>query len=173
MPESLELSISLKIAKTSSLVITYSIGSRSLIQQHGGQVVSLLNSLFQVFINADQIVIHISTRFFMRERYIIIIFEVYITIFKSLLTMVLLIILQNVLGSDLFASKESLKSGPVGGNYFGSVFSVTQIICISNFRSLSLIVHILWFFEKYTLVNVTTFVTTLIVILRFVMSQTV
>ena len=34
------------------------------------------------------------------------------------------------------------------GNYFGSVFSITQIICISNFRSLSLKVNILCFFEK-------------------------
>ena len=51
--------------------------------------------------------------------------------------------------------------GPVGGSYFGSVFSITQIIHISNSRSLSLIVNILWLFEKYTLVNVTTFVTTL------------
>ena len=51
--------------------------------------------------------------------------------------------------------------GPVGGSYFGSVFSITQIIHISNFRSLSLIVNILWLFEKYTLVNVTTFVTSL------------
>ena len=51
--------------------------------------------------------------------------------------------------------------GPVGGGYFGSVFSITQIVCISNFRSLSLIVNILWLFDKYTLVNVTTFVTTL------------
>ena len=49
----------------------------------------------------------------------------------------------------------------MGGNYFGSVFSISQIIGISNFRSLSLIVNILWLFEKYTLVNVTTFVTTL------------
>ena len=51
--------------------------------------------------------------------------------------------------------------GPVGGSYVGSVFSITQIIGISNFRSLSLMVNILWPFEKYTLVNVTTFVTTL------------
>ena len=49
----------------------------------------------------------------------------------------------------------------MGGNYFGSVFSITQIICISNFRFLFLIVNILWLFEKYTLVNVTTFVTSL------------
>ena len=49
----------------------------------------------------------------------------------------------------------------MGGSYFGSVFSVTQIIVISNFRSLSFIVNILWLFEKFTLVNVTTFVTTL------------
>ena len=53
------------------------------------------------------------------------------------------------------------KVGPVGGSYFGSVFSITQIICISNLRSLSLIVIILWLFEKYTLVNVTKFVNTL------------
>ena len=46
-------------------------------------------------------------------------------------------------------------------NSFGSVFPITQIIYISNFRSLSLIVNILWLFEKYTLVNVTIFVTTL------------
>ena len=51
--------------------------------------------------------------------------------------------------------------GPVGGNYFGSIFSTTQNICISNFRSLSLIVNILWHFEKYILMNVTTFVSTL------------
>ena len=49
----------------------------------------------------------------------------------------------------------------MGVNSFGSVFPMTQIICISNFRSLSLIVNILWPFENYTLVNVTTFVTTL------------
>ena len=49
----------------------------------------------------------------------------------------------------------------MGGSYFGSVFSVTQIIGISDFRSLSFIVNILWLFEKYTLLNVTTFVTTL------------
>ena len=54
-----------------------------------------------------------------------------------------------------------LKSGPVGINYFGSVLSITQTICISNFRFLSLIVNILWLFEKYNLVNVITFVTTL------------
>ena len=39
---------------------------------------------------------------------------------------------------------------------FASVFPITQIICISNFRSLSLIVNILWLFEKYPLGNVTT-----------------
>ena len=51
---------------------------------------------------------------------------------------------------------------------------MTQIICIWDFRSLSLMVNILWLFEKYTLVNVTTLVTSLlIVILRFVTSQTV
>ena len=48
----------------------------------------------------------------------------------------------------------------MGGNYFASVFSITQI-CISNFRSLSLKVNILWLLEKYTLVNVSTFVNTL------------
>ena len=30
-----------------------------------------------------------------------------------------------------------LRVGPVGVNSFGSVFPMTQIICISNFRSLS------------------------------------
>ena len=54
-----------------------------------------------------------------------------------------------------------MRVGPVGVNYFGSVVPMTQIIRISIFRSLSLIVNILWLFEKYTLVNVTTFVTTL------------
>ena len=49
----------------------------------------------------------------------------------------------------------------MGVNSLGSVFPMTQIICISNVRPLSLIVNILWLFEKYTLVNVTTFVTTL------------
>ena len=49
----------------------------------------------------------------------------------------------------------------MGGSYFGSVFSVTQIIGVSNFRSVSFKVNILWLFEKFTLVNVTTFVTTL------------
>ena len=59
-------------------------------------------------------------------------------------------------------------------NSFGSIFPMTQIICISDFRSLSVMVNILWLFEKYTLVNVTTLVTPLlIVILRFVTSQTV
>ena len=54
-----------------------------------------------------------------------------------------------------------IRVGPVGGSYFGIIFSTTQIICISNVRSLSLIVNIVWLFKKYTLVNVTTFVTTL------------
>ena len=36
----------------------------------------------------------------------------------------------------------------MGGNYLGSVFSTTQIICISIFRSLSIIVNILWLFER-------------------------
>ena len=49
----------------------------------------------------------------------------------------------------------------MGVNSFGSVFPMTQIIGISDFRSLSLKVNILWLFEKYTLVNVTTLVTTL------------
>ena len=49
----------------------------------------------------------------------------------------------------------------MGVNPFGSLFPAAQTICISNFRSLSLIVNILWLFEKYTPVNVTTFVTTL------------
>ena len=43
----------------------------------------------------------------------------------------------------------------MGGSYFGSIFSITQIIGISNFKSLSFIVNILWLFEKFTLVNVT------------------
>ena len=46
-------------------------------------------------------------------------------------------------------------------NSFASVFPITQIISVSNFRSLSLIGNILWLFEKYTLGNVTTLVTTL------------
>ena len=49
----------------------------------------------------------------------------------------------------------------MGVNSIGSVFPMTQIISLSNFRSLSLIVNILWIFKKYTLVNVTTFVTLL------------
>ena len=46
-------------------------------------------------------------------------------------------------------------------DYFGSVFPITQITCISKFRCVSLIVNILWLFEKYILVKVTTFVTNL------------
>ena len=75
--------------------------------------------------------------------------------------MVLLIILQNFLGSDLFASKESLKSGASGWKLFWQRILRNSYYFVSNFRSLSLIVNILWGFEKYTLVNVTTFVTTL------------
>ena len=55
----------------------------------------------------------------------------------------------------------SKRVGPVGAHSLGNVFPMTQIICISNFRSLLLIGNILWLFGKYTLVNVTTFVTTL------------
>ena len=51
--------------------------------------------------------------------------------------------------------------GTVDVNPFGSLFPAAQTICISNVRSLSLIVNILWPFEKYTLVNVTTLVTSL------------
>ena len=62
----------------------------------------------------------------------------------------------------------------MGGNYFGSVFSITQIICISNCRSLSLIVNIMWLFEKIHPgecdYNCDYYI---IVILRFVTSQTV
>ena len=58
----------------------------------------------------------------------------------------------------------------MGVNSLGSVFPMTQIVCISNFRSLSLIVNILWLFEKNTLMNVTTLYLSFF---RFVTSQTV
>ena len=66
-----------------------------------------------------------------------------------------------LLSRDARLSRCKLRLGPVGVNYFASLFPMAQIICISNFRSLSLIVNILWLFEKYTLGNVTTLVTTL------------
>ena len=51
--------------------------------------------------------------------------------------------------------------GAVGVNSFGSVFPITQIMRVSDFRSLALMVNIVWLFKKYTLVNVTTLVTSL------------
>ena len=48
----------------------------------------------------------------------------------------------------------------VNSVHVGSVFPITQIICISNVRSLPLIVTVLLPLEKYTLVNVATLVTT-------------
>ena len=61
----------------------------------------------------------------------------------------------------------------MGRNYLGSVFSITQIICISIFRSLSLIVNILWLFEKIHLGECDCICDySMIAILGFVTSQT-
>ena len=49
----------------------------------------------------------------------------------------------------------------VGLNPFSSVFPIPQIICISDFRPVSSIVNTLWLFEKYTMVNMSTLVTSL------------
>ena len=62
----------------------------------------------------------------------------------------------------------------MGGSYFGIIFSTTQIICISNFRSLSLIVNILCFFFKIHPGECDYICDySIIVILGFVTSQTV
>ena len=62
----------------------------------------------------------------------------------------------------------------MGGNYFGRVISRTQIIRISNFRSLSLIVNIVWLFEKIHPCECDFICDySIIVILGFVTSQTV
>ena len=60
------------------------------------------------------------------------------------------------------------------GNPCGSVFSTAQVIHISNFKSLSLIVIILWRFEKYALFGCD-YISDypIIAILGFVTSQTV
>ena len=58
--------------------------------------------------------------------------------------------------------------------YFGRVFLTTQIICISNFSFLSSIVNMLWLFEKIhpgECDHICDY--SIIVILRFVTSQTV
>ena len=55
-------------------------------------------------------------------------------------------------GSDDEEEMSSLaRVEPMGGNPYGSVVSSSKVISISNFRSLSLIVNILWTFEKNAL----------------------
>ena len=64
--------------------------------------------------------------------------------------------------------------GPVSGNYLGSVFSLTQIIWISISKFPSIIVNILWLFEKIHPGECDCICDySIIAILEFVTSQTV